>query len=444
MNRSTLAHLTPKKAGPIMGLLCSALIMLTTLYKYFVLFSLPWYSVQAGYIGIIGLSLLWLLISGETSRIQVSFRITMLYLIPYLFMLAYSMLVWILLEGNLGNVRRGLVPIGYQMLQILAIGAMCAMLGSQGIRYTVIGLLLGNLCIAISVLLKRGLATGVSEMLSFFLHLGSVDNPTSRGFEIHDLTFAFGELVIFYLAFGAKEKHRVFFLTASTAFFILGWKRIAMPAVVLVPLYIWWLRRRREAFQQQFTALLGIGMTVAAFVFIFIIRSGLLEYITQTYGVNMMGRTQLYAFIEPHYKISVTYIGHGIGYITEVMRNAIASSTAVLNHEESIHSDILARYVELGFPGNLVWSLLYYWYTFRSLAKTQSVEVGLVFFAGLLFCYLTYFSDNTVSYYHINWVLRLLPICKALESQENIPLVLEERRKERLKLWQSYAKERRN
>ncbi len=443
MNKAQLAHLVPKRAGTFVGLMCSALMMLTTLYKYFVLFSLPWFVVQAGYVGIIGLSLVWIFITGETSRVRISCRLTMIYLVPYLFMLAYSMLVWLIQEGNIGNIRRGIVPIGYQMLQIVAVGAVCAMLGKQAIRYIVIGYLLGNLAIMASVLLSRGVGTGVSEMVSFFVHLGGVDNLTSKGFEIHDLTFAFGELVIYYFAFGSKEKHRWLFFALCSFFFIIGWKRIAIPGIIAVIVYVRWIRKRSNDFQRRVTSMLGLVMTGAAFVFIVMIREGVLAEITATYGINMMGRTELYRFIEPHYQIKATYIGHGIGYITEIMREAIQNGTSVLNHEESIHSDILARYVELGMPGNFIWSLLYYWVTFRYISKKQSVEVGLVFFANLVYCYITYFTDNTVSYYHINFVLRMLPICKALEPQESVISVLESRRKEKIRAWQTFAKPKR-
>ncbi len=435
--------MVPKRAGPIIGLMCSGLIMITTLYKYFVLFSLPWYVVQGGYMGIIGLSLLWIFISGELSRVRISLRLTMVYLIPYLFMLAYSMLVWLIQEGNISNIRRGVVPIGYQMLQIVAVGALCAMLGAQAIRYTVIGYLLGNLAILASVLLSRGIGTGISEMVNFFVHMGGVDNLTSKGLEIHDLTFAFGELLIFYFAFGSREKKRWLFLALCTFFFIIGWKRIAIPGIIAVIVYVRWIRKKNEDFQRRVTSALGLAMTVVAFLFIVIVREGVLEKITDTYGINMMGRTQLYKFIEPHYQIKATYIGHGIGYITEIMREAYVKGVAVLNQEESIHSDILARYVELGMPGNFIWSLMYYWLTFRYISKKQSVEVGLVFFVNLVYCYITYFTDNTVSYYHINLVLRMLPICKALEPQESIISVMDSRRKEKVKAWQNFAKQRR-
>lgn len=419
------SRLLPAKTPAILGYACSFMIMLTTLYKYFLLGNVPWFIVQFGYIGIIGLSLMWLFFTGETSRVGTAVKFTTIYLLPYVMMLLDSMLIWVINRKSMALVRRGIVPISYQILQIISIGCACMMLGEDFAWYMSIGLILGNAAILASVLVSRGPAVGVAEMIAFYGSMGADDNLTSRGLEVHDLTFAMGELVIYYFAFDKKHPQRILLLVLTSGFFLLGWKRSAIPGALLAVGvgYVCMKMPPKKAIRLIVTA--GLFMILLAYLYIYIVHEGIVEWFSKTYDIDMMGRNEMYAWIGKYYQFSPSFMGQGIGFITEVMREAIEQGRAALNHELSIHSDILARYIELGFFGNILWSVLTYIYTFYYIAKHQSSNGGIVYYVLLLFCYITYFTDNTVSYYHINLVLRALPLCYVYAHQRKILDALE-------------------
>lgn len=410
----------PKKASPVIGLIYSVLIMVTTLYKYFLIGNIPWYAVQFGYIGVIGLSVLWVFMTGELSRGKISIKITAVFLLPYLLMLLESLLIWLINQKPMVLIRRGIIPISYQMLQIIAVGAACIMLGQNAAYYTALGLILGNAAILAGVLVNRGIATGISEMIAFYAGLGGTDNLTSRALEVHDLTFAMGELLIYYISFDTKHPKRIPILLLSGFFFLLGWKRSAIPGVVTSCMIAFVCQKlpRHKAFHLALVT--GLAMVMVGYLYIFVIRQGIVEWFTKTYDINMMGRNELYAWIEKYYVFSPSFMGQGIGFITEIMQEAIENHTNVLNHELSIHSDILARYIELGFVGNLIWSLLTYMYILYYIVRHHNFRAGIVYFSCLFFCYITYFTDNTVSYYHINLVLRVLPISFVFSQQQEV------------------------
>ena len=411
-------RLQPVRAPAIFGYFCSAMIMVTTLYKYFLIGNIPWYAVQFGYIAIIGISVMWIFFTGETSRVGTSIKFTTVYLIPYVLMLLDSMLIWMLNRKSMTLIRRGVVPIAYQMLQIISIGAACMMLGEDSAWYLSIGLIAGNAAILASVLVNRGPAVGVSEMIAFYGSMGANDNLTSRGLEVHDLTFAMGELLIFYCAFGKRHSHRRLILLLAGGFFLLGWKRSAIPGVLLSCGVGIACEKMPEKKAMRLITTAGMFMILLAYLYIYVVREGIVEWLTKTYDIDMMGRNELYAWIGKYYEFKPSFMGQGIGFITEIMKEAIESHTSVLNHELSIHSDILARYIELGFVGNLLWSALTYIYTYYYIARHQSARAGALYFSLLIYCYITYFTDNTVSYYHINLALRMLPIAYTFAHQK--------------------------
>ena len=248
--------------------------------------------------------------------------------------------------------------------------------------------------------------------------MGANANLTSRGLEVHDLTFAMGELLIFYYAFGKRHSHRRLILLLAGGFFLLGWKRSAIPGVLLSCGVGIACEKMPEKKAMRLITTAGMFMILLAYLYIYVVREGIVEWLTKTYDIDMMGRNELYAWIGKYYEFKPSFMGQGIGFITEIMKEAIESHTSVLNHELSIHSDILARYIELGFVGNLLWSALTYIYTYYYIVRHQSARAGTLYFSLLIYCYITYFTDNTVSYYHINLALRMLPIAYTFAHQK--------------------------
>lgn len=410
-----------------MGLAYSVFLMLTTLYKYFLIGNIPWFVVQVGYIAIIGISLFWIFITGEVSRVSIAIKFIAIYLMPYILMLLESLLIWLLNQKGIEMIRRGIIPIAYQALQIIAIGAACMMLGKDAAFYTTIGFLLGNAAIVASVLVYRGVATGIAEMISFYTSMGDDDNLTSLSLEVHDLTFAMGLLIIYYVGFEKRSFRRTFMLALVIIFFMLGWKRSAIPGVVFCCAIAHYACKLPMNKVYRHVMVAGMLMILLAYLYIFIVRQGIIEWFSKSYDIDMMGRNEMWGWIEKYYVFSPTFMGQGIGFINEVMKEAIQSHTAALNHELSIHSDILARYIELGFVGNLIWSALTYMYTFFYIAKHHNFRAGIVYFSCLFFCYITYFTDNTVSYYHINLALRILPLSYAYSQINEIGDLLQQK-----------------
>ena len=257
-------------------------------------------------------------------------------------------------------------------------------------------------------LFNFGIVASVQSLLTCLFTFGEASGY-ARALEIHDVTYVFGQLVIYYAGFAPRitEKEKTTrrrLLAACIFFFIIGMKRIAIPAVILVLIVSAMLKRREKLFRTIVT--LGCVTVVFFFVFLYLVRNGYVTAFLSKFGINMMGRDFLWSKVNEYYDLSVTYIGHGLEYVDVIVGEWY--DAGLINHAYPLHNDILKAFVELGFPGFCIWSGLQYiafpifWYKFAD--KLTS----LLYMSLLLYMTFTYLTDNTAFYFWSTLSLRLI------------------------------------
>lgn len=400
-------------ASPLFAFAYIGLMAASVLYPYFRIVSLPWFTMHVAYIVIIGMACVWVFVTGRFSRLKNAFLAIAIYCVPYIVMLIQSLLIWIFEMDAMSLIKRGGGTIAYQLLGITTVAAAYVLFGRRAILYTFLGMAAGNALLIFSAIRTIGMGDFVSQLFAFFRSFGGEDTAASKALEVHDLTFAFGIFVLYFWLFEKRGPLKWAGLLASVVFFLLGWKRIAIPGLLLAGLYV--IRTRRCARDRAIrrTRYFGVGLVVASYLYLVLIRSGGYIELMDRFGIDTMGRKQLLLFIEGYYTLSPLYIGRGIGFITRMMQDFIESGQAVLNAAMSIHNDILARYIELGFFGFLFWAVYLFYLTPRFIGKRWSTEAMMMSFSALIYCFLTYLTDNTAGYYHINYCLRLFPLALA-------------------------------
>ena len=405
-----------RPASPLFAAAYMGFMALSVLYPYFRIVSLPWFTMHVCYVAIIGMALVWVFVTGRLGRVKTALAHMAVFGWLYLFLLGYSLCVWIANLDGMSVIRRGASTIAYQLLGIVTVGAAYVLFGKRTVFYTFWGYVAGNCLLVLNAIVTIGLGDFISQMLSFYLSFGGEDTAASTALEIHDLTFAFGEFVIFFWLFGKGRKGRMLCLILSIGFLLLGWKRIAIPGILIAGVFVHFMRKKPPHRAKQWTGGLGLALVAVGYMYLIIIRSGLYADVCNSLGIDTMGRIELLRFIETYYDLSPLFAGHGIGFITRMMQDFIESGQAVLNAAMSIHNDILARYIELGFMGFAVWALGLFWLTPRVVGRLWTQSAMLAFFSCLIYCFLTYLTDNTAGYYHINFCLRLIPLAFAAEG----------------------------
>ena len=82
--------------------------------------------------------------------------------------------------------------------------------------------------------MKGGLGAFLKEFCTLLITFSKETGPLMERLETHDLTFAFGPFLIYLLLHWKKSPHPGLWLGLSAIFFLIGLKRIAIPAVALL------------------------------------------------------------------------------------------------------------------------------------------------------------------------------------------------------------------
>ena len=104
-------------------------------------------------------------------------------------------------------------------------------------------------------------------------------------------------------------------------------------------------------------------------------------------------------------------MGHGFEYVDTIVSDWYRSG--LINHPYPFHNDILKVFVEVGFPGFLLWSgILYVAYPIFW-AKYADGKTALLYMTLLSYMTVTYLTDNTAFYFWSTMSLRLVVLSYA-------------------------------
>ena len=210
-----------------------------------------------------------------------------------------------------------------------------------------------------------------------------------------------------------KRKRRRYLLLCCW-FFLVGMKRIAIPAVVLFILIALLLRKRKVP--SWFYPAVGGCYILFFLAFLYCVRYGIISRLLNSVGVDMMGRDYLWSMANPYYEFSITYLGHGFEYVDTIIGQWY--SAGLINHPYPFHNDILKVFVEVGFPGFLLWSGIQYVLTPLFWQRYADQETTLLYLSELGYMTVTYLTDNTAFYFWSTMALRLVTFSYAMERKK--------------------------
>lgn len=402
----------PGHAQPLFGMIYAGLIALSTLRGYFKLVNLPWFVTQFSYAAIIALGAVWVFVSGQTSRINISLNVMLFQMIPNLIILVWSVGLWVYRQEPLSLILRGSSLVLYQLLLLAMLISAGAMFGHQCIEYTSLGLILANSLILLDVIRRMGVGPTITGMMQFLLSVGSHDNDISRALEVQDPTFGIGILLMYYLVDGKDEHWRWFHIIALAFYMMTGFKRILFPAIGLGVVYYLLMTKLPRRIKTGTTVLIGTTLIFISLGYVVLIRSGLWFDLCERFGIDLMGRKRLYGYMENYYSISPGYLGMGNGMVSTVLE--VLEKTG----NRRLHSDVLRMYIELGMPMFLLWCFVTFIYTFIHFTNKYSQRAAVVYMAVTLLMYVTFLTDNTLEKYCPEIAWHVLPLGIILADRE--------------------------
>jgi hypothetical protein len=242
---------------------------------------------------------------------------------------------------------------------------------------------------------------GVVESIHYIMSPGSYLNNVSRWFEMHDLVFSIGFIIIYLVSgYNGKPKKNILLILLTAFAFYVGHKRIALVGlfVSIIVSAIISNRAKRRTIQVWKILIILLSTLALCYVYTYLLSTGVFEAIMLKYNVNLMGRDRIYASFRPFYYYSVSFVGNGYGFTAQYLLDNALALMKQLHGALGLHNDILRLYIELGFIGSLVW---HFWYLIRipNTMKQYDFSTLKLFMAFMIYAYIVYLTDNTTTYF---------------------------------------------
>lgn len=361
-------------------------------------------------VGILFLALLNFIVTVRPGRTIVLVRHTVAQVFPYLIPFLFSAVIWVVSGAESIAIINGVGMIVPQILSVLIAAATLYLFGEKGALYCLGAMCVANFIKVLTVAVEGGIGDFLEEFYLLLVSFSAENGPLMQQLEINDLTFAFGPFLIYLLLWRKKIPHSFLWFFVTLILFLLGLKRIAIPAVALGFVVAFFVRMLPEKAARQAAMCLAAGMIIVSFMYIVGIRSGLFLYMEEKLGINTMGRVAMFANLEPYYDISITYMGKGTGFERFVDWASGVEYQVPLRTLMPIHNDFLRMYMNIGFAGYWIWIISFLMVRMRYWFRRAGKEAGCLFLGISIYCFVLYATDNAIYYPYTMIACAILPM----------------------------------
>lgn len=362
---------------------------------------------------IIAVALFVFLVSKNKKKFNVEARLTLRFMAPY-----FAIIVWTLLQVIIVNAKFGLAFTQfYRILLITGISfALFVLFGDDAKN-----MLFSSMIITYTVTLISGIMTVGLD--GFFTYLVSptqkdVKDTLARYFEVHDLTFALGIFLLYFILFINHKKRADYLkIIICIAYIYFGYKRVELIAIGLTYLLFLFLRKRQIQFKLKFAAIALMAVVIG---FIVISGTDILSQITSAFHINTEGRLDFYSQMRSVMNLTPFFFGHGYGFVSDYIKTFQFGALGTVTMTR-MHNDLLALYIELGCVPFLAWLFYYVYAQTTYFAKKFGQNNGLLYFVLMMYLVITYATDNTSTYFmsQAAFCTILITECRAYSMSRN-------------------------
>lgn len=336
-------------------------------------------------------------------------RFAALFALPLLLSLLHSLLVWGLQGTDAPFVLRAGQKLLFQAAALAGALSAFQVFGPRAVDYTFYGLALANgAVILLHALLAPPSATLLGLTVGPLLGLGGAAGAFQTSIELHDITFCMGLFVFHYALHPPSRGHRQAHIAAALFFFWAGLKRIAVPALLLA-LFAWFFLRfacRRPPSRSRLLLFSSV-LIALSFAYVAAIRAGLVTRTLDALGVDMTGRDRIYRYVQPMYSLSPGFTGYGFQYTVALLRGMRDAGTQQIM-VTGLHSDVLTLYIEMGFFGFFAMMTVLLAVIPARIGARYGLRAQRAALCVQLYLLITYLTDNTMYYFFLTFVSRLL------------------------------------
>lgn len=345
------------------------------------------------------------------------FRGSVLISLPQVVTVLASVPLWVFQIQQLILIRRGIFTQVYEVSMIFAMAGFLYVFGRRGLWLNLAAMLSANFITVVRVVLENGLSVYLEELRVLIVTFTKETGPVIQQMEIHELTFALGVYLVFYLLDWKecrKDRVAVLLLLPTLFCFFSGFKRIGIVAIVAAVL-VWVLmkpmcRKQNGLFWLMAAAFAAIAVS---FFYLILVKQDLFAILAERFDINTMGRRELSWFIDQYYWIGPNYLGNGAGFVGRVFSDLPESFTV-----RALHNDILQLYIDIGFWGFFAWMLCWLPLQVWSVYRHQGVRAGLLCLCLHAYVLATAATDNTIYYIFVTGALAIVTMYCSGNGQE--------------------------
>lgn len=290
--------------------------------------------------------------------------------------------------------------IGYWILPIITAVPIIHLLKEKTIDYTYWAMCIYYFIVFLLYVKQNGL-NGITHIMSVGFQYGSI-------LEAPLISLSIGLVLLYYIENEPNENKGK--ILVSCLIILLTGKRIVYFAIISITLLK--LFTKNVVKRGIIYNCVSIVSIASSYVYIFLIKNGILENLFSKYEINTMGRDSVYRFLSPDYEFSLSFMGQGLGFAT----NKMSFYKKELFGIGDVHSDILKLFIELGFWGFTLFFIYFIFINRIQLKRLFSAKMAEYYFLITTYTMILCFTDNILRYRDYLLFIFILPYCTYLSE----------------------------
>lgn len=356
-----------------------------------------------------GLAFLYFLITADTVNLKPSFKFTSIYGMWLFFVIIMSMLTWTIHLTEMSFIKRGFEKIFFQIFTLLIIFTACYLFHEKAILYTFYSCCIFNTICILLAIKQTGIGQSILDF-QYFLTSGFDARGCMKLLELSDGTYPFAFFLLYFIFQYKKSKEKYLYCFFCLFFLFTGMKRISIIAILLACMIGYLLKRINEETLYKVIPIFGIGTILFGFFYLILVRYDVFSLVMNLFGIDTMGRNDLYDFVHNYYKLSPLFIGNGYEFITTLFTSIGRWNGLNLGKIQALHNSFLTTYLEIGFLGFIVWLWLGFWFIPKYIKKHYNKDFLILFYVEAVFVLITYLTDNTAFIFFSSMTYRLIHV----------------------------------
>lgn len=339
-------------------------------------------------------------------------RTRFLLLTPWILMLIYSCIIWIIQRTATPYITRGISNFIANVIPLLLGVALVIIYKERIVRLVVIAICM----MAFTNYMLGIIVNGPSFVVQLF-NVNCEESIYRVYKELHEIAYIAGLLLIYY--FHKKDyKMNKGWLISTFVIFFFAWKRIGILALAMAFLFFALLKHINKSGKKFNVVVCGTIAFVLSLLYVWMSVSDELTAILHEYGINMMGRDVIYSYFRQFCDFSMAFSGRGIGFVSRQFNYLTwADVGAMVALKQGLHNDFFSLYLEIGMIGFIIWAAYQLIYVPEKIREWSGIDCAVQCFTYIIFTFVTYTTDNTLRYFVYQMTLTILIAVTSYEKE---------------------------